>query len=186
MVTRQIKASMRRTLRGEESLFRELSHQWSLAPPPIHSLDVELAVQNKRRQIIRGCLNWAMIRWLFCLDVKVIDRKAIERWSFVDLIENCGDFPPSTAAPCFTDCNRRRINQTRKNGRQWQGMVHRCTIGGLFLIFFLKAQNCSENPLFGELFSLRLNGIAHFPQKSSQNEPTVWNSWSQGVWSHLY
>ena len=46
---------MRRTLRGEESLFKELSQQWSPAPPPIHSLDVELAVENKRGQIIQGC-----------------------------------------------------------------------------------------------------------------------------------
>ena len=43
--------------------------------------------------------------------------------SCVDLIENCGDLPPSSAAPRFTSCNPRRINQTGRNGLQWQRLL---------------------------------------------------------------
>ena len=43
--------------------------------------------------------------------------------SCVDLIENCGDLPPSSAALRFTGRNPRRINQTRKNCLQWQGYM---------------------------------------------------------------
>ena len=43
--------------------------------------------------------------------------------SCVDLIENCGDLPPSSAALRFTGRNPRRINQTRKNCLQWQGCM---------------------------------------------------------------
>ena len=43
--------------------------------------------------------------------------------SCVDLIENCGHLPPSNVAPRFTGRNPRRINQTGKNGLQWQRLV---------------------------------------------------------------
>ena len=33
----------------------------------------------------------------------------------VDLIENCSDLPPSSAASCFTGRNLRQINQTRSH-----------------------------------------------------------------------
>ena len=74
------------------------------------SENVELAVETKRGRIMRG--YWQESYWAMSLGL-----------SCVDLIENCGDLPPSSAAPRFNDCNPRRINQTGKNCLQWQGVV---------------------------------------------------------------